>query len=114
MAHDIQVGAGYKQSLIASGTDRKCRHWKANAVLGYDTHQDVLDRLHYTARFHRAHLQKVLLVAVPKSILHLKKRNVGLEPDHNSVTINFEDGSSVTQDLVVVSDGIHSVGFLMT
>jgi 2-polyprenyl-6-methoxyphenol hydroxylase-like FAD-dependent oxidoreductase len=53
-------------------------------------------------------------VAVPKIVLHLKKRSVGLEPDHNSVTINFEDGSSVTQDLVVVSDGIHLVGFLMT
>ncbi|CAG9982733.1 unnamed protein product [Clonostachys byssicola] len=84
------------------------RHWKTNAVLGYDTHQDVPNRLHHTARFHRAHLQKVLLDAVPKTVLHLKKRSVGLEPNHNSVTINFEDGSSVTQDLVIVSDGIHS------
>ncbi|CAH0025275.1 unnamed protein product, partial [Clonostachys rhizophaga] len=89
-------------------TDRKCRRWKTNPVLGYDTHQDVPDRLHYTARFHRAHLQKVLLDAVPKTVIHLKKRSFGLELDHNSVTINFEDGSSVTQDLVVVSDGIHS------
>lgn len=86
------------------------RHWKTNEIIGEDFYEDVSEPLHYTARFHRGHLQQALLKHVPRDIIHLRKKIVSasVDPRHH-VRMEFQDGSTATADLLIGADGIRSV-----
>jgi salicylate hydroxylase len=86
------------------------RHWKTNEVIGEDFYENVSEPLHYTARFHRGHLQQALLKHIPYDIIHLKKKLVSATVDpQDRVKMRFQDGSIATADILIGADGIRSV-----
>ncbi|PMD32278.1 FAD/NAD(P)-binding domain-containing protein [Hyaloscypha variabilis F] len=85
------------------------RHWKTNEIIGEDFYEDVSEPLHYTARFHRGHLQQALLKHIPRDIIHLKKKLVVATVDHrDGVKMQFQDGTTATADILIGADGIRS------
>ncbi|KAL2836586.1 FAD/NAD(P)-binding domain-containing protein [Aspergillus pseudoustus] len=66
------------------------------------------------ARFHRAHLQKMLLESVPAEgvslVLSKRVESVRVDPsaDRDGVVLAFQDGTSFAADFLVGADGIHS------
>ncbi|KAH7354682.1 monooxygenase [Rhexocercosporidium sp. MPI-PUGE-AT-0058] len=85
------------------------RHWKTNEVIGNDSHESVTEYLHQTARYHRGHLHAALAKHVPSEIIHLRKQIIDVEVDPiQGVTLNFQDGSTTTADLLLGADGLHS------
>ncbi|KAL5329593.1 hypothetical protein ACEPPN_003107 [Leptodophora sp. 'Broadleaf-Isolate-01'] len=85
------------------------RHWKTNEIIGNDSHENVTEYLHQTARYHRGHLHSALAKHVPSEIIHLRKQIVDVEVDPSQgVTLKFQDGSIVTADLLLGADGLHS------
>lgn len=79
-------------------------------MIGMDTHQNVTEHLHQTARYHRAHLHQALLENVPSSIVHLDKKLRSTKIDvHDGVTLTFEDGTSTEADILIGADGLRSV-----
>jgi salicylate hydroxylase len=86
------------------------RHWKTNEIIGEDFYENVSEPLHYTARFHRGHLQQALLKHIPRDIIHLKKKLVSATADPRvGVKIQFRDGNTATADILIGADGIRSV-----
>ncbi len=86
------------------------RHWQTNEIIGEDFYEDVSEPLHYTARFHRGHLQQALLEHIPRDIIRLKKKLVSATVDpRNGVNMHFQDGSTATADILIGADGIRSV-----
>jgi salicylate hydroxylase len=86
------------------------RHWKTNEIIGEDVHENVSQRLHRTARYHRGHLHQALLENVPRDIIHLGKRLVSASADpQNGVTLEFRDGTTAAADILVGADGLRSV-----
>ncbi|RQM07488.1 hypothetical protein DH86_00002998 [Scytalidium sp. 3C] len=85
------------------------RHWKTNEIIGVDHYENVSEHLHYTARFHRGHLQQALLKHIPREIIHLKKKLVAATADpQTGVKMEFQDGSTATADVLIGADGIRS------
>jgi salicylate hydroxylase len=76
-----------------------------------DIHENVTEYLHRTARYHRAHLHQALLANVPHDIIHLKKQILSVDADssQDGVTLEFQDGTIVTADILVGADGLRSV-----
>ncbi len=58
---------------------------------------------------HRADLHDALASAVPREIIHLSKKLVGLDQTADRVTLTFADGTRAEADAVVGADGIHSI-----
>ncbi|HEY2532370.1 MAG TPA: FAD-dependent monooxygenase [Xanthobacteraceae bacterium] len=61
---------------------------------------------------HRGDLHSVLARALLKekpSAIHLDRKCVGLSPTADHVELHFENGRSITANLVVGADGVHSV-----
>lgn len=58
---------------------------------------------------HRADLRRLLTEAVPASCLHLGIRCVGVSSTDRGGVACFADGSEVEADVIIGSDGIHSV-----
>jgi salicylate hydroxylase len=58
--------------------------------------------------FHRADLLGMLLDGIPPRRLHPGHRCVGFAQDDRRATVEFENGTQVTSDVVVAADGIHS------
>jgi salicylate hydroxylase len=86
------------------------RHWKTNEIIGEDFYENVSEPLHYTARFHRGHLQQALLKHIPHDTIHLKKKLVSatVHP-RDGVKMQFQDGSTAIADILIGADGIRSV-----
>ncbi|MGA7613835.1 MAG: FAD-dependent monooxygenase [Thermoanaerobaculia bacterium] len=59
-----------------------------------------------TIAIHRADLHEILFAAVPRTSLHLGHSCTSVAASKGEVT--FEDGTRVTDDLVIGADGIHS------
>jgi 2-polyprenyl-6-methoxyphenol hydroxylase-like FAD-dependent oxidoreductase len=84
-----------------------------------DTKDGVLLRLnlrdvklkygHTTVSIHRTVLHRVLLEHVQPGTFHLGKRCTGFAPANDGVAVLFHDGSQVAGDVLVGTDGIHSV-----
>lgn len=97
-----------------SGWPMIYRHWLTNEELGHDEARRDIEERHRMARFHRAHLQRALLDALPTDVeVRLGKRiqavHVGWpDGDEEAATVTFEDGDSAEADLLVGADGIHS------
>ena len=58
--------------------------------------------------FHRAELLDLLAAAVPKGVVHLDHRCVGLTQHDDRVEVRFHNGANAEADIVVGADGIHS------
>ncbi|KAL2070950.1 hypothetical protein VTL71DRAFT_13976 [Oculimacula yallundae] len=84
------------------------RHWKTNEIIGNDSHENVTEYLHQTARFHRGHLHAALARHVPSEIIHLNKQTIEVESQSQGVTLKFRDGTSAAADLLLGADGLHS------
>jgi salicylate hydroxylase len=91
-----------------SGLPMIYRHWKTNEIVSVDNFQDVPNRRHQTARFHRAHLHQALLAHVPREVIHLGKKVAGAEVVNGKTLLRFEDGTTATGDLLVGADGLNS------
>lgn len=85
--------------------------WKTNEIIGIDSHENVTEYLHRTARFHRAHLHQALLKHVPSDIIHLKKHIISVDAgtSQENVTLEFQDGTIVVADVLLGADGLRSV-----
>ncbi|KAI9733942.1 MAG: hypothetical protein M1834_002597 [Cirrosporium novae-zelandiae] len=92
-----------------SGIPMIYRHWKTNEIVSMDNYCNVPERRYQTARFHRAYLQQALLEKLPKNIIHLNKKVADVKADEEvGVTVLFADNTSVTGDILLGADGIHS------
>jgi salicylate hydroxylase len=86
------------------------RHWKTNEIIGEDFYENVSEPMHYTARFHRGHLQQALLKHIPRDTIHLKKKLVTATVEAGGyVKMEFQDGYTSTADILIGADGIGSV-----
>ena len=85
------------------------RHWKTAEILSQDFNHHVPDRRHHFARMHRAKLQQSLLHNLSPDILHLGKKAISAEVSTTGARVVFEDGTSITADVVIGADGIKSV-----
>ncbi len=65
---------------------------------------------HTTISIHRAALQKILAAEIPAERIHLHAACTSYTQDTDSVTAHFSDGRSVTGDVLLFADGIHSAG----
>lgn len=63
---------------------------------------------HTITLIHRADLQSILLSKISESVFHVNKHAASFTETEQDITVQFEDGSSVTADLVLAADGIHS------
>lgn len=98
-----------------SGWPMIYRHWRTGEELGHDEAGGDVEERHGMARFHRAHLQRALLEALPADVemrLGVRVRDVQVgEPadeEQGAVTVAFDDSSSAVMDLLIGADGIHS------
>ena len=57
---------------------------------------------------HRADLQSTLLKAVPQNSIHLAHSLINFEQTNNNVIAHFANGHSITADILIGADGIHS------
>jgi salicylate hydroxylase/6-hydroxynicotinate 3-monooxygenase len=58
---------------------------------------------------HRADLHEALVSTLPRDIIHLGKKLVGVEQHGGQVTLAFADGTRAHADAVIGADGVHSV-----
>jgi 2-polyprenyl-6-methoxyphenol hydroxylase-like FAD-dependent oxidoreductase len=58
---------------------------------------------------HRAELHDALRAVLPRDIIHLGRKLVGIEQSGERVTLTFENGMHAQADAVVGADGVHSV-----
>lgn len=123
----LGVAAALDESIAfrqPSGWPMIYRHWRTGEEIGHDevTTPEIPER-HRMARFHRAHLQKALVDALPVDVeIKLGKRVRGIvqveedtdsEGDRGNVDgsvqqLSFDDGSRAMADMVIGADGIHS------
>lgn len=87
------------------------RRWDDNAVLATTAlGQACVDRFaapYYL--FHRADLHRLLRELLPADSIVLGKRCAGVRETNHEAVVTFTDGDTVTADLVIGADGIHSV-----
>jgi len=91
------------------------RRWQDGTVLSAEELATKCERLYgeHTYTAHRADLLDAVAQAVPEAAIRLDKRclriDTGAGPDAGPVTLSFADGETVTADVVVGADGIHSM-----
>lgn len=116
-----------------SGRPMVYRHWRTGEEIGHDEVPGsvgggagvgepgeegvkVVGARHRMARYHRAHLQRALADALPGDVevkTGMRVQSVRVEGGSeygggDGVVVTFEDGSSVSADLLIGADGIHS------
>lgn len=113
----LGVHAALDESICirqSSGSPIAFRHWLTDEVLGMQDSkaEGGVEEKYRPARFHRAHLQQVLIEALPGDVeLRLATRLVRTSVDPGSddpVTLSFEDGSCESADLLIAGDGVYS------
>lgn len=98
----------------SSGSPIAFRHWSTDEVLGMQDSkaEGGIEEKYRPARFHRAHLQQVLVEALPGDVelrLATKLAATSVQPGGvDPVTLTFEDGSSESADLLIAGDGVYS------
>lgn len=84
-------------------------HWKTGEILKQTSYKSVTERQDTMARFHRAHLQQILLESLPeRATLHLSKGVASVQVQSDRVRLAFTDGTTFDADMLVGADGIHS------
>ncbi|MCX4760163.1 FAD-dependent monooxygenase [Streptomyces sp. NBC_01275] len=86
------------------------RRWENGAVLSAENLQDGCKRLYgeHTYAAHRADLLDALRSAVPEHSVHLGKRCVSVEFEGDQAVLRFEDGDTISPDILIGADGVHS------
>lgn len=116
----LGVHAALDESICihqSSGSPIAFRHWLTYEVLGMQDTKEAeggagVEEKYRPARFHRAHLQHVLVEAIPRDVelrLATKLAATSVNPGSDApVTLSFEDGSSESADLLIAGDGVYS------
>ena len=123
----LPIGAGislWKNALVALerlgvrddvraasvvGSNAGLRTWRGDLLVG-SAATDLARRFgEFVLVVHRAALQRVLLAAAGPERVHLGKSCVRIEAGTSEVTARFSDGSSVSGDVLIGADGLHSV-----
>ena len=75
-----------------------------------DKHVGQVEYRHLTSRFYRAHLHRALSEHVSPSKIHLSKafQSIKFDDETEKLAITFTDGTTITADIVLGADGIHS------
>lgn len=84
--------------------------WQDGAVLLHTDLGEAAEE-HFGAPeldFHRADLQRLLFEALPRGVVRLGARVVGVDQDAAGVNVRLADGSDVRADLAVAADGMRS------
>jgi len=86
------------------------RRWSDGAVLSQQPLADACEAAFGAPYYHlyRPDLVAVLAAALPPGTIHLAHRFVSLRQRADGVEISFANGATVTADVVVGADGIHS------
>ncbi|HKS27917.1 MAG TPA: FAD-dependent monooxygenase [Pyrinomonadaceae bacterium] len=103
---------GLADSVIASGAkiDRGELLTSTGRVLSRTATGELEGRFgEPTIAIHRADLHEILMSALPHETVRLNARCVSFEEDEAGVTVHFAGGESERADLLVGTDGIHSV-----
>ena len=58
---------------------------------------------------HRAHFLDELVKGIPPQRAHFNKRLQGLEEIEHGVSLQFQDDTTATADVVIGADGVHSI-----
>ena len=82
------------------------RNWRSGRIISKTPLSQRYGATGCTA--HRADLLDVLAAGLPKDIVKLGARCVGVETDANVATARFTDGTEIEADVIVGADGIHS------
>ncbi|KAK1573561.1 uncharacterized protein LY79DRAFT_410772 [Colletotrichum navitas] len=93
-----------------SGYPMIYRHAVTGEIVSVDEHRGDVEARHKTARFYRPHLQQALLEHVDAGQMHLGKAFETISNDETTgrLKVGFTDGTSITADLLLGADGIHS------
>ncbi|MEV4511729.1 FAD-dependent monooxygenase [Dactylosporangium sp. NPDC049525] len=108
----LRLGLGpYLDSVGVRPAAIEMRRWDSDAVLMRTVLGSVCESMYgapyYSAR--RADLHRGLLRLLPPGVVRLGRRLASVEERPDDVVLRFDDGSTVTADVVVGADGIHSV-----
>lgn len=96
----VSSPSDYFEILTATGDPIMRDTWP-----GIDDYE-VVTKTHL---IHRADFIDALIGVLPPEMVHLGYKAAGIEDHGASATVSFENGESVTADLVVGADGIRSV-----
>jgi salicylate hydroxylase len=101
------------ESLAAHPTGKEIRLWNSGQIWKlFDLGGESIKRYGYPYfMMHRADLLQVLIDGVracKPDAIHLNHRVSGFDQDEDKVTLHFEKHPSVTGDVVVGADGVHS------
>lgn len=107
-----RLGLGKRLSAVAVVPQSiEMRRWDDGTLLRRTPLGDACHR-RFGAPYHtvhRADLHNSLLSAVPPDQVHLGARCVAVTQNADAAKLHLSDGSTVTADLVVGADGIHSI-----
>ncbi|AST94230.1 2-polyprenyl-6-methoxyphenol hydroxylase [Sutcliffiella cohnii] len=84
------------------------RTWDGKPLVNVPVHEQAQRYGSYSYLIYRPSLQKVLHAALYENTVNLKKRLVHIEQRDSKVSVGFEDGEVVKDNLVIGADGIHS------
>jgi len=96
-------------AVVPLSTDS--RDWQTGEMLGRVPLADAA-LARYNAPYyhlHRADLHDVLRAGLGDAHITLGARCVGVDQDHDRVTLRFANGRSATGDVLIGADGVHSV-----
>ncbi len=96
----VSSPSDYFEILTATG-----QHIMQDSWPGMEDYAEVTK----THLIHRADFIEALIGVLPPSMVHLGHKACGIEDQGDRSTVTFENGATVTADLVVAADGIRSV-----
>jgi salicylate hydroxylase len=87
------------------------RNWRSGRIISKTPRRGYLSQRYGATgcTAHRADLLDVLAAGLPRDLVTLGARCVGVETDANVATARFTDGTEIEADVIVGADGIHSV-----
>mgnify|MGYP003304439682 CR=1 FL=1 len=116
----IGIGSNALQALMEIGVGEEifANGHALHQQVFLDTYGNTLNTIDLTVlkelygqeniTIHRADLHKIFLKALKPDTLHFNKKYISVEQNDNQVTVSFEDGTTVTADMLIAADGIHS------
>lgn len=116
----IGIGSNALQALMEIGVGEEifANGHALHQQVFLDTYGNTLNTIDLTVlkelygqeniTIHRADLHNIFLKALKPDTLHFNKKYISVEQNDNHVTVYFEDGTTVTADMLIAADGIHS------
>ncbi len=116
----IGIGSNALQALmeIGVGKDVFANGHALHTQVFQDTLGKTLNTIDFTVlkelygqeniTIHRADLHRTFLKALQPNTLHFNKKCIFVDQNDTQVTIHFEDGETVSVDLLIAADGINS------